>query len=509
MKNEPGKQQRIYEQLAATNKALDSTSDAVIIADNDGVVVYVNPAFVMAFGYTVNELNVNGIPNVLFSSPAVGEQAFRIASENDSWKGEIELETKQGDTESYLVNIDSIMDDKDQRIGFISMLTDITPHKRLSAVQQEKQLMAQAQLDVAKALTSTLELNEVFNRILDNINHVVTNDAANIILIKNGMVELVDRDDYSGRELIERLRSGSAPVDEFDDLNTILKTNAALLIANTQEYLATHDDIQQHSPWLNSHIGIPIRLKDEILGFLNVDSIDPGRFDEEHAKRLQIFAEQAAIAIHNAHLHESAQRLAMLEERQRLARTLHDSVSQMLFSSSLIAESLARLWEKRPDEVLPRLEQIQNLNRGALAEMRTLLLELHPERLLETPIDKLIHQFAESILGKSQLDVKLDVEEGLDLEADVHTAVYYITQEALNNVIKHAEASRVTVQLSTQQDKLTLEIVDNGRGFIQHQIPSTSLGLNIMGDRAQASQAELEIMPKIGVGTRIRVTWSI
>lgn len=509
MNNEPKQRRRIYEQLATTTQALDSTSDAIIIADDEGVVVYVNPAFVQSFGYNANALNTGGVPNVLFHKSVVGEQAFRIVRQDGWWKGEVELETQSGDIVPFLLSIDSITDDQECRIGFITICTDITSHKRLSAIEEEQELLALAQLNVAKALTSTLDLSEVFTRILENIDYVVPKDAANIILIDDGLVQLIDRNDYADVEQIEWLRSGNVPLDAYADLKTIVQTGAPLMISNTQQYLEQQHEIQRHTPWLNSHIGIPIRLQDKIIGFLNVDSSQPGLFNQEHAARLQLFAEQAAIAIHNARLYESAQKLAMLEERRRLARHLHDSVTQTLFSATLIADVLPRLWQSQPDDVLPRLEQIGKLNRGALAEMRTLLLELFPERLMEASIDELLHQFTEGVLGKAELDVTLKIEEGLILSPDLQEAVYYITQEALNNVVKHAEASRIWIRLFTQQGNLMLEIGDDGRGFDPHQIPAKSLGLNIMHERAQATGAKLEVLSQIGKGTKILVSWPI
>lgn len=501
-------QRRIYEHLAVTRQALESTSDAIIIANNEGVSIYINPSFVNVFGHTVNELNVGGIPNVLFLKPTVGEHIFRTVREEGSWSGEVELTTKRGDVMAYFLSVDHIRSREDQPLGFIAIGTNVTERRRINAIQEEQRILAEAQLDVAKSLTSTLNLTEVFERILNNVDRVVPSDAANIILIDNGNARLVDRDDYSDKEQVERLRAGNTPVQHYDDLRTMLERAAPLVIPDTTEYLATHNDMQQRTPWLHSHLGIPIRLQDEVIGFLNVDSIRPGLLTQEHAVRLQLFAEQAAIAIHNGQLHERAQRLAMLEERQRLARNLHDAVSQTLFSASLIAEALPQIWQTQPDAVLPRLEQIRDLSRGALAEMRTLLLELHPERLLETPLHELIQQLAEGVLGQTRIRVILNVTKTLALSPDIHTAAYYITQEALNNVVKHAQATQVTVELREQSGELYLMIRDDGRGFDPQQIAPTSLGLNNIRERAQATAASLAIESKSGSGTQISVIWS-
>ncbi|QPC84692.1 PAS domain S-box protein [Phototrophicus methaneseepsis] len=501
----------IYEKLATTNKALESISDAIIIADHDGVAIYVNPAFLRSFGYTVAELNVGGIPNVLFQAPDVGKHIFDFMRSKGTWKGEVELATKQGEIVPYLLNVDSIKNDQDEPIGFITICTDITSHKRVSTIQQAQHTLVQAHLNTAKALTSTLDLAEVFKRILDNISHVVISDLSNIILIHDDRLPSFDQ--HENGQQAQKIAENAFIIDEadvsyYDDLRYILETNAPLVVPNTQAYLQQHSPMTLYRPWLNSHIGMAIRLQDEIIGFLNIDSLQPDLFTRDHADRLQLFAEQAAIAIHNARLHVHAQKLVMLEERQRLARYLHDAVSQTLFSASLIAEALPKLWQTKPDEVFPRLEQIRNLNRGALAKMRTLLVELHPERLLEAELSTLFHQLADGVLGQRDIEVQIDVAPELKLPPDIHVAVYYITQEALNNIVKHSGASLAAVQLNAEES-LTLKIRDNGSGFDTQQIAPTSLGLDNIKERARATQAKLTIQSEIGKGTEIIVNWHI
>jgi len=509
MKNHSEQHHHVYEKLAVTNKALESISDAVIIADQEGVAIYVNAAFSHAFDYSLNELNITGIPNVLFHKPTLGKNIFAITRKEGTWKGEIELQRKNGEIVPFLLHVDDIRNDQGKLIGFISICTDITDHKRINAIQQEQEVMAEAQLEIAKLLTSTLDLREVFSRILDSIDQVVPNNAANIILIQDGKAQLVDRDDYSDKSAIQKLKAGETPPEHYDDLRRILETDTPLIVSNTQQYLETHDDMQSRTPWLNSHIGIPIRLRERIIGFLNVDSIYPGAFTEHHVEQLELFAEQATIAIHNAQLHERAQQVATLEERQRLARNLHDAVSQTLFSANLLAEALPRLWEKQPEAVFPRLEEIRNLNRGALAKMRTLLLELNPERLLETSLDELFQQLADGVLGQARIDVTLNVTGNLEVPAAVHTAIYYIAQEALNNVIKHSRAKSVTIDLLKNENQITLRIEDDGRGLDTDKIVSTSLGLSNIRERAQSTGAHLKITSEIGEGTQILTQWEI
>ena len=218
-------------------------------------------------------------------------------------------------------------------------------------------------------------------------------------------------------------------------------------------------------------------------------------------------SERLPLAIENARLREEVGRSAVAAERTRLARELHDAVTQTLFSTSLIAEVLPRIWQRDPEEGMNRVGELRELTRGALAEMRTLLLELRPTALLEAKLGDLLHQLADAATGRARIPVSVFVEgEGI-LLSDVQIAFYRIAQESLNNIAKHSGASRASVKLYQTAESLSLEIEDNGRGFDLENIPSNHLGLNIMRERAEAIGAKLEIGAKKGKYTRIKATW--
>ncbi len=199
---------------------------------------------------------------------------------------------------------------------------------------------------------------------------------------------------------------------------------------------------------------------------------------------------------------------AAAEERTRLARDLHDAVSQTLFSASLISEVLPRLWERDKKEGEKRLEEVRQLTRGALAEMRTLLLELRPDSLVEADIEYLLHQLAESITGRSRVPVTVAVTGHCVVPVEVKVALYRIAQEALNNVAKHADAKEAKVRLLCRAGRVTLRVSDDGKGFNTRGIPPNSLGLNIMRERAREIGASLTVRSKAGAGTTVRTVWN-
>jgi signal transduction histidine kinase/ligand-binding sensor domain-containing protein len=208
----------------------------------------------------------------------------------------------------------------------------------------------------------------------------------------------------------------------------------------------------------------------------------------------------------NILLREKAAQDAVTAERTRLARELHDAVTQTLFSATLIADVLPDLWGRNRAEGDRRLEELRQLTRGALAEMRTLLVELRPNALIEVPLPTLLKQFTEALAGRARLDIQLNCSGSRKLPADVQIAFYRIAQEGLNNAVKHATASQIRVDLELGAS-VRLGIVDNGAGFDKGRVTADHLGLRIMRERAEAIGAELSVDTAPGRGTEIRVAW--
>jgi GAF domain-containing protein len=255
-------------------------------------------------------------------------------------------------------------------------------------------------------------------------------------------------------------------------------------------------------------IAASITVAGQAFGLFTVAFCVPRLPTRDEERLVQALAQRAGLAIQNARLFEQAQQVATAEERQRLARELHDAVTQTLFSASLIAEVVPRLWERNPDEGRTRLEELRRLTRGALAEMRTLLLELRPAALVETPFSQLLHQLAEATASRTnlQIDVDVSVPEGPDqLTPEIKLALYRIAQEALNNTSKHSGARHAEVHLRVQPASLHLHLLDDGRGFDPGRTPPGHLGLGIMHERARAIGARLRIQSKPGAGTGVHV----
>jgi PAS domain S-box-containing protein len=202
------------------------------------------------------------------------------------------------------------------------------------------------------------------------------------------------------------------------------------------------------------------------------------------------------------------QEIATIEERERLARELHDAVSQTLFTAGMIADATPRLWDRDPASVQQNLELLSTMIRGASAEMRSLLLELRPDTLKDQTLGKLLDTLATAARARTRAAVSLKVKGDRILPQDVTLALHRIAQESLYNIGKHAEASQVVIDLSCDVESTKLCIQDDGRGFDPEAIPAGHLGIGIMRERAQSIGATFQIDSKPGDGTLVVVTWS-
>ena len=231
-------------------------------------------------------------------------------------------------------------------------------------------------------------------------------------------------------------------------------------------------------------------------------------FENEHAVRMvgtvvdvsdRKIAEQAEAAA-------QAQQAAH-EERSRLARDLHDSVTQALFAATLKAEALTLADDSLSRETCQVAEEVRRLSRGALAEMRTLLLELRGEPLEEVPIGQLLRHLVEAAEGRAGLDVRLTICGDSQLPPELHVPIYRITQEALGNITRHARASEARVDLQVEPEVIHLVVGDDGCGFEPTDFDPTHLGLRSMRERAAEAGGQFDIATELGGGTVITVDW--
>jgi nitrate/nitrite-specific signal transduction histidine kinase len=265
------------------------------------------------------------------------------------------------------------------------------------------------------------------------------------------------------------------------------------------------EQLSQHSFQLLVYI--PLSTKGRELGFFILGKCEPGTPSLEELSLSASIGKQIGVAMENARLYEQAEQSAITAERNRLARELHDAVTQTLFSANLIADVIPRIWKRSPEEGLQNLDELRQLTRGALAEMRTLLLEMRPEALERSDLKPLLTQLADAFIGRVRVPVSLAIQGDCEMTREVKLVYYRVAQEALNNIAKHSGARHVELRLECQPDHMGLCIQDDGLGFNVDAIPPNHLGIAIMRERASSIGACLQIESQAGQGTKVELDW--
>jgi len=367
-------------------------------------------------------------------------------------------------------------------------------------------------LEISQNVSSTLELDALLQMVLDQLKTMVEYNGASLMVVEEDRLRFLAYRGPIRNDEIERLR---IPFDPTTVNFEIIRTGKPLIIPDLRGDSApakvfrktAGDNLDTLFGYIRCWMGVPLIVKGRVIGMLTLDHSQPDFYTPNHAALALAFANQAASAIENARLYDRLHESAVAEERNRLARDLHDAVSQTLFSANLIAESLPKLWERNPDVGKQKLEELGLLTRSALSEMRTLLLELRPASLIEMDLADLLHHLTNAFTGRSRIPVRLAIEGQVDPDFKVKEVIYRVVQESLNNVTKHAQASEVCLQLQRSETQVHLEISDDGNGFDPQQIAPDSLGLGIMRERVGTIGAALMIESVPGAGTHINLSW--
>ncbi|MFO7696498.1 MAG: cache domain-containing protein [Anaerolineae bacterium] len=251
-----------------------------------------------------------------------------------------------------------------------------------------------------------------------------------------------------------------------------------------------------------------LEAQGETVGAIWVWPAQDAPVSEETTALLRAIGQGVGVAAENARLYAEVEREAVVSERNRIARELHDSVTQTLFSANLIAGVLPLLWERDPAVGQQRLAELRELTQGALAEMRMLLLELRPTALNAADLGDLLSQLRDAVAARARLPVSLEISGTARVPAPVRLALYRVAQEALNNAVKHAGASALAITLASDEGRVHLEVIDNGCGFDPTQAQADRLGLTSMRERMAAAGGRLDIESRPGAGTRIVAEWA-
>jgi PAS domain S-box-containing protein len=502
-------------QLAAI---VDSSDDAIIGKTLDGIITSWNEGAERIYGYTANE--AVGHPISMLVPPERPEEiptileSIRRGEKVDHF--ETVRVTKDGRRLNISLSVSPIRNEPGDIVGASTIARDITErvqaYELLERRVEERTRELSTLLGVSQDVASTLELKPLLGLILDQLRTVVYyTDSSLLVFEEEDLVTVGYRGPVPQEQIIgtrfppgrgRMMLEGPGHMMEpivIDDV----RSDAPLARAYRQ--MVGEERLRRGFRHIRSWLGVPLILKGQPIGLLAISHDEPGHYTEWHVELARTIANQAAIAIENARLYEQAQSAAALEERQRLARELHDSVSQALYGITLGSDAALTLLERDPTRVAGPLEYVRSLAEAGLAEMRALIFELMPESLENEGLVAALEKQAAALRARHGIEVHTALCDEPDGPLWVKDALYRIAQEALHNTTKHARAENVGLLLEQETEGIMLEVRDDGIGFDPSGSFPGHLGLESMRERAERLGGTLEVESRPGNGTRILV----
>jgi two-component system nitrate/nitrite sensor histidine kinase NarX len=494
----------------------EATSDGLIIYDIEmGFVVEANPAACKMHGYTHQEfIGLNPKVFMLPESYLLFREHTQTVEQDRVFEALVAHQRKDGSP--FYVEIRRSMINYQGRPCLLSAARDVSQRiqtEKILSEQMEARLREQGTLlAISHTLASTLELQP--GLILGQLQEILKYTHGGLFALEDSALVTLA---LCGTPEFERCAPIRMRVDTPETLAVLFNKHLPIRIADVWSddpralFLRSllDDDVKVLLEGMHSWMWVPLAVRGRIIGGLGLAETTKDYFTAHHADLILSVANQAAITMINAEMYGHAQELAVLEERQSLARNLHDAVNQSLFSAGLIAEVLPRLWDRDQDMARQSLEDLRRLTRGAQAEMRALLAELRPSTLIDSSLGDLLHLLGNAFSGRTNIPVVVIAIKEFSLPSEVQVAFYRICQEALYNIAKHARASQVEIKLNKKESVVEMRIRDDGLGFDpEKNFLGGHYGLSMMRERAEAAQALLTITSQPGHGTELVMSWT-
>lgn len=485
---------------------LESAPVAIIVVDHHGQILYVNTRLEEMFGYQRQELLGQPVEMLMpwrFHEIHRNHRSLYMKNPHIRSMGSgLDLAGRHKDGSEFPIEAGLSHISVGDEVVVLTTVTDISKRKEIEANLERRveertreierrQRISDELRDILAILNSNRPVNEILQHIARRARLLLHAQASAIYYVQEG-------DDPLQAQATDEL-----PPAEFERLGKFLETNSVdqVVLLHLPPIGAATD------PHFQVQLAVPLFIQHKICGVLGLYYAEARQFSDEEIALVKMVGDQTALAIENARLRMQVERAAVTAERNRIARDLHDAVTQTLFSASMIAEVIPRLWERNPEEGKRRLHELRELTLGALAEMRTLLLELRPARLMEVDLADLLRQLVEATSGRARVPITLHAQGESNLPPEVKVAFYRIAQEALNNVAKHARAHHAVVTYTGTPQSAHLSIQDDGCGFVIGTILPHHLGLSIMRERADGINAVLTVKSALDKGTEVAVAW--
>lgn len=471
----------------------ESTSDGLMLNDlKTGRVVEANPAASAMHGYTHKEfLGLHPTTFIIPDYHGAFERYMEAAREGRPFRTHAIDVRKDGSLLHVEIHGSTIAySGRTYMLGVVRDISErVAYYRELERRVEQRTQELTTLLDISQSVVSKLELQPLLRTVLDQLKTVVDYSGAAIISRQGDSLSLLDYRGPSGAGEIEVLERSP----EFQEvLSNFLSEHEVRVVGDVRGdepgaaafRRAAGPFLETEFAFVHSWMGLPLIVKERAIGMLNIVHSETDYFTERHVALASAVAGQAAVALENSRLYEQGKDLAALEERQRLARELHDSVSQALFGITLGARTARTLLDREPAKAAEPLDYALSLAEAALAEMRSLIFELRPESLANEGLIVALEKLATAARARHHIDVHMFLIDEPPISLEAKQAFYRIAQEALQNVVRHAHATEVTLRLTQKDsDELVLDIRDNGVGFDPSGSFPGHLGLNSMRER--------------------------
>lgn len=391
--------------------------------------------------------------------------------------------------------------------------------ERVNLYEAEHQARTEAErkstrIEALQSITANLSAAATAQEVLQ----VIVNQAFSILGAHMGAVSLLS-DDRSGIHIVAQFGVNEALLNQYQfipftvptPISDVVRTRQPIWVRSLEEYERLYPHIIKtlHKQSGTQAIAcLPLIINDQLIGSIGMSFPTPQDFNAEDRDYLTALAQQSAQALVRAQLSEQAKELAVVQERQRLARELHDGATQSIFTANILIETLPRIWQRSPERAMGLVEQIHQLTQGAGSEMRMLLYEFRPENIIKASLVDLINHLVRGLKNRKVIDIVFNItgDQSQALPEKAHVTFYRIAQEGLNNIAKHGRATHIHVRLRYSKAYVALVILDDGQGFDPNRI-SSGFGLNSIRERAEDIGATLNIHSQLGQGTKIALLW--
>jgi signal transduction histidine kinase len=358
-------------------------------------------------------------------------------------------------------------------------------------------------LDAAvRGVSGILDVEQVLQLIVDRVRDLVGAQFAALGIVDDA--GLITQFITSGISAEQRRAIGDLPRGH-GLLGLIIRENRSYRIARIGSHPESYGFPPNHPP-MDSFLGVPVTVKGDVVGRLYLtNKQDAPEFSADDQALVETFALHAGIAIENARLHEQVQRLAVFDERDRISRDLHDSVIQSIYAVTLLLDDVPELVETEPGEARQRVDDAIDALLAVIRDIRNFIFGLRPLLLDSGNLLDGLKALADELRRNTTTDIEIVGEAPESLSLEVVTDLLAIAREALANVARHADATHASMRLDASDERIRLEIADDGRGFTPGAIGGGHHGLANMRARTEALGGTLETHSSPGAGTRIIV----